>query len=193
VSVSEVPKRKVRRSGQADLIVRENTHEPLIDRETFQKAQEAIARNRKMTCPKKRTEGRYLLTRLLVCGHCGAYMTGRGDGGKRVYYCGTSLRLGTEVCGHKRVYESLILDQLTRVLQNEFLSPGNLTRLREELTRQAEAQRLAGLDSRLAARIAELARNISHGEENLALLPADRLPGVIAKLRQWERERDQLQ
>jgi hypothetical protein len=38
-----------------------------------------------------------------------------------------------------------------------------------------------------------LNHQIDQGNANLTILPRDRLPGVIAKVREWEAERDRLQ
>lgn len=57
-------------------IVIDNHHEPLIDPDTFQRVQD-ILNARKYTMKQHYANDRYLLTGLVVCGHCGHKMTGR--------------------------------------------------------------------------------------------------------------------
>lgn len=61
---------------EEEWIVIDNHHEPLIDPDTFQRVQD-ILNARKYTMKQHYANDRYLLTGLVVCGHCGHKMTGR--------------------------------------------------------------------------------------------------------------------
>jgi hypothetical protein len=190
VTVSDVAHAKNRPSDEADWVVRENTHPPLIDRETFQRAAETLARNRTRTNPKRRGDGRYLLTGLLVCGHCGSRMVGKPDQG-RVYYCMTHTRLGPGACTYKRVREDVILPLILAAIQEQFLNADRLAELREEIRRQdEEAMRPNGEAARLKRRVAELEGQVRRATANLALTPADLVADVAAVLRGLKAEHE---
>lgn len=66
----------------------ENNHEPIIDKETFDKVQKLLAVNRHYGARNKATTP-YLLTGKLFCGYCGESMSGvsgKGKSGKMWYY-----------------------------------------------------------------------------------------------------------
>ena len=62
--------KKSKATKREDWILKENTHEPIIDKETFDKVQALL--DKKFHKPKRRYE--YLLRDLVFCGHCGARM-----------------------------------------------------------------------------------------------------------------------
>lgn len=59
-------------NDEADWIIVDGTHEPIIDAETFNKAQEKIAQFRKQTT--RRAAQKHWLSGVLVCAKCGAGM-----------------------------------------------------------------------------------------------------------------------
>jgi hypothetical protein len=83
-----------------------------------------------------------------------------------------------------------MLDFLIRTLQEAYLNPDNLARLRREVADQEARERGDGNLRRLRRRADELGQKIARGNERLVLLPADRIPGVVEQLRGWERERE---
>ena len=68
--------KKFRKVPRKDWIIVENTHEPIIDKETFQTVQELLSQKAYGTTQNK-TE--HLLGGLLVCGDCGKPLTFRRD------------------------------------------------------------------------------------------------------------------
>jgi DNA invertase Pin-like site-specific DNA recombinase len=170
-------------------VVCRETHEALVDRDTFERVQARLVGNRERTTP-HRNGGDFVLSRLLVCGHCGSYLVGIADRRQRVYVCGGYLAHGRAYCSRNTIRDSVALKALLAVLKRTFLDPEHLQALREEIARLEEEQRSDENLRRLGARRDELARNIDQGNENLAILPPDRLPGVVAKLREFEKERN---
>jgi DNA invertase Pin-like site-specific DNA recombinase len=168
-------------------VVRPDVHEPLVSREVFERVQARLKGNRRMTTPHP-NGGDFALSRLLVCGHCGGSLVGITDHGKRNYVCGGYLAHGKGHCKRNTAPERLILDVLLRELQKAFLHPDNLQRLRQEVREMEAAERGDENLQRLRARARELGGMIGRGNENLAILPADRIPGVVAKVREWEAE-----
>jgi DNA invertase Pin-like site-specific DNA recombinase len=184
------PGQKVRRAEEADVIVVRDAFPAIVDRETFQRVQEALSRNRRQTSPRK--EGRHLLARLLVCGNCGGWMVGTTSHRRKAYVCSTYQRKTKVACFRNAMYEDDLRDKIIEALQRDWLNPQMLESLRKELTARVEAEQADGHEERLQKRVAELQGWIDQGNRNLALLPPDRLPGVIAQLREWEEERDRL-
>lgn len=91
--------RKIDRQPREDWLVGEDVVDALVDRETFARCQ---ARLRAGCPPTPTTEpGAFLLSRLLVCGKCGAWMTGYvRSRGKRepAYVCGNYAAHGSAAC-----------------------------------------------------------------------------------------------
>jgi hypothetical protein len=193
-------KGKRKRLGPDDFLIVEQTHEPLIDRETFATVQARLNENQKRTTPLK-GRGNWLLVGLMTCGHCGCPMFGatnykfsRPEKRYRRYVCGGYHQYGREFCHKHAIDESKLLDCLIRKLQEDFLSPANLETLRAEIRRQD--QEADGRDqsevARLKAQIADLEAKIRQGGERMALVELDLLAGVAEAVRGWKDQRDKL-
>ena len=102
-------RQQVKNEGQLPKYYVENAHPAIIDRDTFQKVQEEMARRSSLrkTSDKTKTEqgkysGKYALGGLLVCGECGSpyrRVTYMPHGKKRyVWRCINRLEYGKKVC-----------------------------------------------------------------------------------------------
>jgi DNA invertase Pin-like site-specific DNA recombinase len=184
--------KKVPRRNDTDAwVIIPQAHEPLVDRAVFERVQARLRGNQVMTTPHA-DRGSYVLTRLLVCGHCGSFMRGYSAYGKRMYLCGGYLAYGKSYCNCNKVPEETFVRFLLKLLRERYLDPERLRELRAEMAALQASQRSTRNRGRLQARIDELAHDIDQGNERLLKLPPDRIDGVVAKLRQWEREREQL-
>ena len=163
-------------------------HEPLVTQQLFDRVQTRMMANRGT----KPSVGAYLFSGLITCSHCGRTLAGLNRKGRRVYRCHKYDDAGEVVCGFNAVGEEWLLDRVLRVLQEEMLAPERLAALRDEVRRQDDAARAADALDPLTRRLSDLDTWIKQGNENLAILPPDRIPNVIATLRDWERERDRL-
>jgi site-specific DNA recombinase len=166
---------------------------PLIDRDLFVRAGKVQEASQKRTSPNG-DNMRYLFTHMLTCGDCGAFMRGQPDRrrGLKAYICGTYKEQGTKACHRNAVYEEALLGAVLDKVLNVVLDPARLDEIEAEMKRQLEAEQSSGEADRLRQRLAKLERDIDQGNDKLLRLPEDRLPGVIAKLRAWEQERDTL-
>jgi DNA invertase Pin-like site-specific DNA recombinase len=196
-------------NGEGERIVVEGAHPPLIDADTFRACQEKLARTGPGRGPDGRCRntpiaggGSWVLSGFLFCGCCGGRMGGATTWARRGeklhvyrrYVCRSNLRQGPGACRTNAVSQEVILTEVARLIRESFTDPKRRARLAAEVKAlieqedgAAEAER-----GRLRKRLAGLARQIDRGNENLALLPADRIPAVVAKVRGWEEERDQL-
>ena len=126
-----------------------NTHEPLIDQETFDLAQKRLAAKHRHT----KSEEIDIFSGLLYCGECGAKMHGHAGGGaERQYHytCGNYRirRKTTDNCTmhyiRRVVLKELVLADIQRVLacvkenEDEFLATA--TRYGEQTVRKATAE-----------------------------------------------------
>jgi DNA invertase Pin-like site-specific DNA recombinase len=181
--------RRVSRSDPEDVIVVPDVIPAVIDRETFARAAAALSRMQKRTSP--RPDASYLFTHLLVCGDCGTFMRGQPDHGHKGYICGKYKEYGQSAsgCSRNTVKEADLFASILDAIKDEILNPERLDAVEAEMERRLEAERASGEAERLGRRIEALDRDIAQGNANLARLPEDRLPGVIAQVRQWEGER----
>jgi hypothetical protein len=177
------------RLPESEWIVRENGHEPIVDRELFARVQARLAGNRKRSTPHI-GGGEFVLTRLLTCGHCGAYMLGTTRNGHRVYNCGNYVRYGLARCHINTIRETVLVEMLIRKIQQLFLDPDNLQKLRDEVRAQETANRSEETKHQLQKRLDGLERKIAAGSERLFELPKEILPEASAALARLKRERD---
>jgi site-specific DNA recombinase len=199
-------RRRFARNAAEDCIVVRDAHPAVIDRETFEACQRKLLATRRGQ-PRCRTTpkaggGDWVLSGLLHCGMCGGRMVGiterRVYAGKehvyRRYVCVAGQRSGPGSCRKNAVRQEDIIREVARLIQDSFTDPGRLALLRAEVEAQAgrdEGERRAERE-RLQAAAAQLARQVEQGNRNLALLPPDRIPGVVAQVRAWEAEREAL-
>jgi DNA invertase Pin-like site-specific DNA recombinase len=186
-------------------VIKPDDHEPLIDRAQFERVQARLTANQERKTPHVQLPTRrgirpvgsgagFVLNKLLVCGHCGSHMLGTRTTGqaRRIYVCGGWVSYGKKHCQRNGIPQEPLAAVLVRKLQAEFLNPGKLQALRDEIRRQEEAARDVGRVDAIKKQVEDLARKIDQGNERLLTIPADRVAGASAKLREWEKERDRL-
>jgi site-specific DNA recombinase len=179
--------RRASRNGDEDVIVIPDLLPALIDRDTFARAAAVLKRNQGRTSP---GGGRsYLFTHLLVCGDCGAFLHGRPVYGHKGYICASYKAYGAGACASNTVREDAVMAAVIGAVKDDILSPARLDAIEAKLVRRLAEERASGEADRLRQQVKALDRDIAQGNANLARLPEDRLPGVIAQVRQWEGER----
>lgn len=139
---------KRRKGYNPNYIMVEGTHEPIIDKDTFEKVQARLKLESKQ--PQWNHKGENLLTGLLKCPECGGSMAASNttnklkDGTKkriRYYSCANFRNKGAAVCHANSVRadeaEAFILERLREVI----LFPDNLSQVVAELNKQIKLQR----------------------------------------------------
>jgi DNA invertase Pin-like site-specific DNA recombinase len=188
--------RRTSRNASPDVIVVEGHPDvpALIDRDLFARVQAALAGKQKC-CSPNADDNHYLFTHLLVCGDCGAYLTGQPDHGRRAYICSRYKRYGAGAgaCWRNRVAEADVWAAVLGALKDDILSPKRLDEVEAEVERRLEAERSSGEAERLRGRLGQLARDIGTGNRNLLLVDADRIPGLQAALKELEQEQARLE
>ena len=139
---------KRRKGYNPNYILVDGPHEPIIDKEFFQKVQDRLKLESKQ--PKWNHRGENLLTGLLKCPECEAAMSASNttntlkDGTKkriRYYSCGKFLQQGSSVCHANSIRadkaEPFVLERLSEVIQ----VPEILSNVVSELNKQIQTQR----------------------------------------------------
>jgi DNA invertase Pin-like site-specific DNA recombinase len=151
-----------------------NNHPPLIDRDTFNAVQAALARQRRRTRPDARQV--FPLLGLMVCSHCHTPMTGQvytargGREGKRsrcvgrtYFRCGRYAMHGLHSgCHSNRIDEGQIVAALLEKLQDRVLNPRTLARLEKLLAERVAQNGAAG-----SGDVSRLERELSRIEVEL--------------------------
>jgi hypothetical protein len=165
-------KRADRNRSPAECLVRENTHEPLIDRVTWERAQAKLAGEEGRTSHSPRNPA-YYLKQIFVCGHCGQGMVGRTENfhGRQtiLYVCGSYVAgkcngYPTD-CGYQRIEhtdaERLLLDKIAEL--DLPLDDSTSEAARANVHARLDQLRFEGLESihRLERWIAEGVRALS--------------------------------
>lgn len=119
-------------------IIVKNTHEPIIDKYTWDRVQLLLRQNTRETpCIKKF----HLFAGLLKCGNCGRAMVRIIQGGTAIFRCGSYNRFGKNVCSMHRITES----ELETVIRKDFnillQSTKNLHKIIETEIRQHNTDR----------------------------------------------------
>lgn len=144
----------------------ENSHPAIIDRLTFQRVQEEMARRsslKKVSAAAKtelaKYSGKYVLTELLSCGNCGSpyrrVTWSRPEGKKIVWRCINRLENGKKFCKDAPTLEESRIHTAVVSAMNEMFSQKSLKAILQDSIRTALLPEngetsLAAIDSRLS-------------------------------------------
>jgi DNA invertase Pin-like site-specific DNA recombinase len=204
-----------RRHDAADFIVTEGTHEPLIDRDLYQRVQRRLAANR--LTPAELPEGakkrqrrkpgprtghprkHYALAGLLICANCGGRMTAYTTrGGDVRYHCCTYSNYGGAACTPNGVKESTIKDKLLSYIEKDILNPDGLAELHERRRREHERlkKEAPALLEGLRRQAADLSAKIDGLTGKMAIIAEVDPEGVrhhAATIRGWREQRERIE
>lgn len=115
---------------EKDWYIVQNTHEAIIDKETFEKAQKLHQRDTRV-CPNKRKV--YTFSGLLRCADCKKAMT-RKSAKKIVYYsCSTYSRKLKKACTKHTIREDVLEKAVLTAIQKQIALVDNLTQIIDEI------------------------------------------------------------
>ena len=131
-------KRKIRNRGERRMYYVEDSHEAIIDRETFNAVQREIkSRQRRFTTANNDGDDtKNLFNGLIHCGRCGYRYVRKNTNGKynkTVWMCGLYFQYGTFACKSHKLPESILLEKTKAVLQTE------------QLTKELIAEKIVGI------------------------------------------------
>ena len=132
-------------------------HPAIIDRDTFQRVQEELARRSSLrkTSSKAKTElgkycGKYVLSELLVCGECGSpyrrVVWSRAEGKRIVWRCINRLEHGKKVCKKSPTWNETDIQAAVTAAMNELFH----TQTAKEALEASITAALAGEDGELS-------------------------------------------
>lgn len=136
-------------------------HEPLVDDQTFEKAQAILRRRGEDASLRRGNPSDFLLSGLVRCHHCGRAYVGtsaHGNGGRYTYYaCSTRYKYGPAKCDGDRLpkerLEAAVLSQLAELYRDGRL----IERALADAAKHTERER-PQLEDQLASTRAEIRR-----------------------------------
>ena len=122
VTIDCIEKKRKKNTGEAPMYYVQNNHPAIIDRVTFNKVQEELARRKTKTPGSAKSSitstgkySRYALTDVLICGNCGTRyrrVTWSRNGVKRIVWrCISRLDYGKKYCHNSPTIEESILQK----------------------------------------------------------------------------------
>lgn len=103
--------KKTRRLPEEEWVITENTHEGIISKEEFERAQK-IRAGRATGKSIRRRNASHILNGIIFCGDCGSTMYVRKRSAGVAYVCGNYYRYGSGACSSHFVYEEPIVRRI---------------------------------------------------------------------------------
>ena len=138
VTIDCIEKKRKKNTGEAPMYYVQNNHPAIIDRVTFNKVQEELARRKTKTPGSAKSSitstgkySRYALTDVLICGNCGTRyrrVTWSRNGTKRIVWrCISRLDYGKKYCSDSpTIMEDKLQEAIVRAV-NKFNEQDNAT------------------------------------------------------------------
>ena len=173
---------------QVDWVVRPDSHEALVSRDDFMLVQARLTQNADRAASPVEL-GNYPFLRLLVCSHCGANMVAckKKVWKEAKYFCGTNSVFGG--CKGYSIRQDVVMGHVVDTLEAKFLDPKQIAQLEIEAKALESELEEGPKKSNHHATIARLDKLIANAEENLALVPQNRVQGILNKIADWEIEK----
>lgn len=181
---------KVKYMGQ----LYEGLHEPIIEKNIFEKTQEILAKNRVERQSSKNTKNPGLLNHLLRCKACNSIMfhtySAKGNYKYRYYVCMNAQKRGYGSCPTRsvnaQVIEDAVIDGLRKIAHDLKAQEQSIKlsrkSLQEEIERLRAEQRIMGNEIQdLSTRIKDLKESLEHkkGDQNLSAIEVNNLKGKL--------------
>lgn len=169
--ISDCISKKVKKNnGERPMYYVENNHPAIIDKDTFNRVQEELARRtskRKVKQVGTKTEqgkysSKYALTELLICGECGTpyrRCTWTASGEKKIVWrCINRLDYGKKYCHHSPTIEESVLQNaiVTAIMNNAQQNADVLSILKEHIRIGIQADEVEDNSLELLIEIAKL-------------------------------------
>ena len=114
---NHITKRKIENKGQLPQYYAEETHEAIIDKETFLLVQELLKAKQDYFTPDKPTNVTYPFTGMIHCGCCGKYYRRKVQKYRTLWICWTYNARGKKFCPEsKQIPEDILYDKCCEVL-----------------------------------------------------------------------------
>ncbi|MCM1167975.1 MAG: recombinase family protein [Ruminococcus sp.] len=119
--LDHLSKRKMMNHGEKTMYFVENSHQPIIDKATFDRVQQELKRRAK-SLPSKSKQEVYPFTELITCGICGKHYRRKitnagGKYAKPVWICSTFNSLGKSACSAQQIPEAILIAKTSEMLK----------------------------------------------------------------------------
>ena len=102
--------------GELPMYYAEGTHEPIVEKDAFDKATEILEKNRKKARTSRKTPKRYIFTGKIKCMNCGKNYK-RKIYNKKIYWmCQTYAEEGRNICSSKQIPEEILMFKVCEAL-----------------------------------------------------------------------------
>lgn len=159
---NHLEKKKLKNNGEYPMFYAEDTHDAIIDMDTFQKAQEIVIRNMKEHNKHPKAK-KTAFTGLIKCAKCDKNYRRCTSNGLVFWNCSTYVRFGKKKCDGGRIHESMLVEIASSVAPVEeilqIIAADNILTFR--LKSGTEIQREWKLRSRSESWTAEMKANAS--------------------------------
>lgn len=115
---NHIDKKEVANAGQLDKYYVKNTHIPIIDEETFEKAQLAL-KGIDEVFSKRKKPSKSIFTGKIICGKCGKTFKRVTTKKSHSWNCSTFLTKGKDVCKTRAIPEYILKEKISEVLGTE--------------------------------------------------------------------------
>ena len=184
------------RLNDTGLVVYENAHDAIVSPEVFDAVQTTLASRKKTH--QRSDAGKYLLSGLLRCVHCGNRMYGvdrkRANRPNRqvFYHCANAPEHPKydQSCPHPAVRQDRLEAFVIDKIRSHLIKTNAAERIQEAITRAKNRETIQSPndDRKLAA----LRAKIERATENLALADRDNFEGISRLIAQWRDEESML-
>jgi DNA-directed RNA polymerase subunit M/transcription elongation factor TFIIS len=161
--------KKTRRLPEGRWVITEGTHEPLIPRKVFDRAQ--ALRQSRAGGEKAQGRLRHILSGIIYCGDCGSAMYARRRRKGTAYICGNYCRNGRDACTSHFIYEQEVVGHICSELTALFGQA-------DEIAKQGERFYEPGTDER-DRYLNDIETRLENLRRRQELLYKDRLVGRI--------------
>lgn len=119
--LDHISKKKMVNHGERDMYYVEESHEPIIDMETFEKVKLRLSQQAEHFCSVSQPMARYPFTGLILCEKCGKHFRHKiANAGskyaKPVWICANFNRYGKDVCPAQQIPEAILIAKTSEVL-----------------------------------------------------------------------------
>ncbi|MEI8213760.1 MAG: recombinase family protein [Planctomycetota bacterium] len=189
--VGKYSRAKFCRLDDEGMIFVEDAHEAIIDHDVFQAVQSIL--DRRKLKHRRAASGKYLLSGLVQCSHCGNRMHGveRKNRGKspQLFYqcCNAPLAPGYDAdCPHPATRVDRLEAFVIKTMREFLLSTKAAERIKATINRtKTKRSKQVSSDER---RLTALRQKIERGSENLALAEREDFAAISKLLNQWREE-----
>lgn len=138
-------KKSVENRGELPQYYVENSHEPIIDKETFRQVQQEMCRRAKAIGMIEKSSIVYSFTSLIRCGLCGKFYRRKiANAGskyaKAVWICGTFNERGKSACPSRQIPEDILIEKTAVVLNKAEFDHNTLSAYLTEIVVSAPDQ-----------------------------------------------------